>query len=75
MQLVQRLDHMKKAILTLAVAGLCLAASADEDDKDGPKPGVGRVPDVVPTIGLVLMSVASLAVLGAYLPGKRGATV
>ena len=67
---------MKKAVLTLSVAGLCLAASA-HSSSDGNR-HLGRadcptaaVPEVAPTIGLVLMSVASLTVLAAYLRGKR----
>jgi hypothetical protein len=71
---------MKKAVLTLSVAGLCFAASA-HSASDG-KRQLGRhdsdsvvrtaaVPEVVPTIALVLMSVASLTVLAAYVRGKR----
>ena len=70
---------MKKAVITLSVAGLCLAASAhsasDGNRNLGRQSNAVSVPEVVPTIGLVLMSVASLAVLAAYLPGKRGQRV
>jgi hypothetical protein len=74
---------MKKAVLTLCFAGLCLAASAhsrfDEKrhlgrhDYDAATP-TASVPEVGPTFALILISVASLTVLAAYLRGRRGAS-
>ena len=70
---------MKKAVMTLSIAGFCLAASAHSPSDD--KPHLGRhdsdvraVPEAAPTVALVLMSVASLTVLAAYLRGKRSRT-
>lgn len=71
---------MKQAVITLTVAGFCLAASA-HSASDGTRQ-LGRhdsdfvvrtaaVPEATPTVALVLISAASLTVLAAYLRGRR----
>ncbi len=71
---------MKTAVSTLSIAFLCLAASAHSPSDDrlhlgrrdcDAAPQAAAVPEVVPTVALVLMSIASLTVLAAYLRGKR----
>ena len=65
---------MKKTVLALSVAGLCLAASAhsssDGNRQLGRQDDCRAVPEATPTFALVLMSFASLGVVGLFLGRK-----
>lgn len=71
---------MKKFLLTLGCAASCCAASAHSYSHDPQHLGrhdsdsiitTSAVPETTPTVTLVLVSVASLAVLTAYLRGRK----
>src|SRR5713226_6419511 len=71
---------MKKAVLTLALAALSLAASAHSRSDGTHQLGrhepnavelVQSVPESVPTFALMLVSLASIGVIAAYLRGRK----